>query len=101
MLNRQSRKGSLSLEAALVLPVILLLLLSFLGLQSAITAEIKLKGALDRTAAELALLSPMAQAVGPILADNDASNGTGHDGESVSGTPLIDDLEHVVGEIIP
>lgn len=101
MATRQSRKGSLSLEAALVLPVILLLLISFLGMQSAITAEIKLKGALDRTAAELALLSPLAQAIGPILAESDASTVDSTQGESAGGTILIADLEQAVGEIIP
>lgn len=115
MVTRKSRKGSLSLEAVLVLPVILLLLISFLGMQSAITAEIKLKGALDRTAAELALLSPLAQAIGPILAESDERSVDGDEGsrvddassvdgvqsEPADGTTLIDDLEQVVGEIIP
>ena len=69
-----SRYGSLSLEAALVLPVILLLLVAFLAMQSAVTAEIKLKGALDRTAAELALLSPLAQVIEPILSEGSLSD---------------------------
>lgn len=107
MVARQSRKGSLSLEAALVLPVILLLLISFLGMQSAITAEMKLKGALDRTAAELALLSPLAQIVVPVLAENDVnkaageSGETGEAGDANSRLILLDDLEQIVGEIIP
>ena len=90
----QSRQGSLSLEAALVLPVILLLLVAFLVMQSAVTAEIKLKGALDRTAAELALLSPLAQAIEPILSDSSLP-------QSSEKPAMVGELEALVRAIIP
>ncbi|MDD2442228.1 MAG: hypothetical protein PHG76_08940 [Eubacteriales bacterium] len=65
------RRGSISLEAALFLPLVLLLLFFLLSQIVAVTARIKLQGALARTAAELSLLSPAArlaeEAAGDIL----------------------------------
>lgn len=78
----------------MVLPVILILLVAFLAMQSAVTAEIKLKGALDRTAAELALLSPLAQVIEPILSDGSLS-------ESENEPVLVGQLEDLVRTIIP
>lgn len=53
------RRGGLSLEAAVILPVVLLAAGIVVWLLQGIEAEIKLKGALDRTAAELSLISPL------------------------------------------
>ena len=53
-----NKRGGLSLEAAVVMPFILLLTASMIVGIRCIEAEIIIKGALDRTAAELALLTP-------------------------------------------
>ena len=66
---KSGRRGGLSLEAALVLPFILLLACLAAWLLQAIGAEIKLKGALDRTAAELSLLSPICELLNQAGAD--------------------------------
>lgn len=87
------RRGSISLEAALVLPGVLLLLWFFLGLLLADTAEIKLKGALDRTAAEISMISPLAR----ILENTPKTSGQPDDGQSASTA----DLEQLVGELFP
>ncbi len=58
--NLPQKAGSSSLEAVLVLPLLLLLLFFMLGQVLAVTAKIKLQGALWRTADELALLGPAA-----------------------------------------
>lgn len=55
----RARQGGIALEAALIMPLVLMLLTLSLGLLAAAAAESKLKGALDRTAAELSLLSPL------------------------------------------
>ncbi|MEA4888222.1 MAG: hypothetical protein VB070_01970 [Clostridiaceae bacterium] len=61
-LNRPgSRQGSLSLEAALIMPGVIMLIWFFISLMNGVMAEIKLKGAMDRTASELSLLSPLIQ----------------------------------------
>ena len=56
-----SARGSISLEAALFLPLVLLLLFFLLSQIVAVSARLKLQGALARTAAELSLLGPAAQ----------------------------------------
>lgn len=53
------KKGTLALEAALALPLILLLVAQMISLVLTARLEIQLQGALDRTAAELSLLSPL------------------------------------------
>ena len=61
------KKGGLCLEAALILPMVLLLVGTLVGVILTVETEIKLKGALDRTAAELSLASPLCE----LLAQND------------------------------
>jgi len=56
--KRSCRHGSLALEAALLLPVILVLLLSLLMAIDAIRQEIMIRNAMDQVASELALVSP-------------------------------------------
>ena len=56
----RSRNGSVCLEAALTLPIVLLLGWFLLSQLIAVTAEIKLAGAVRRTAAELSLAGPAA-----------------------------------------
>jgi len=57
--NLRSCRGSLSLEAALVLPLTLVFGLALLTLLQCSVCEIKLKSSLDRTAAEVSMLSPL------------------------------------------
>lgn len=92
--RRRSERGSVSLEAALVLPGVLLLIWFFLGLLIADTAEIKLKGALDRTAAEISLLSPLARLLEYTPTD------TGAQADGCEDTNAAD-LEQLVGELFP
>jgi hypothetical protein len=54
-------RGSISLEAVLVLPVLLIICWFMLSQIIAVTAEIKLGGAVRRTAAEMSLLGPAAR----------------------------------------
>ncbi len=58
-----TKRGGLALEAAIVMPIMLVTLTTLLALQAGLTAEIKLKGALDRTAAEISLLVPLCDLV--------------------------------------
>ena len=55
----KSRHGAIVLEAALVMPLIMLLLIGMLSLQASLTAEIKLRSAMAQTAAEISLLIPL------------------------------------------
>lgn len=55
------KRGGICLEAALILPIVLLLAGTLVGVILAVETEIKLKGALDRTAAELSLVSPICE----------------------------------------
>ena len=59
----KNRRGGLALEAAIVMPLVMFTLTSLLALQAGLTAEIKLKGALDKTAAEISLLVPLCDLV--------------------------------------
>ena len=56
---RVSRKGSLALEAALTVPLFLVVLLTLVSAIISIQAEMRLKTAADRTAAEISLLPPI------------------------------------------
>ena len=102
-----SKQGSLSLEAALVMPVVLLMLWSFLAMLSALTAEIKLKGALDRTAAELGLISPLTRAIESIADEIQNDRLSEEDGARSREIPeigtdaRITELEGVVRAIMP
>ncbi len=53
------RRGGMCLEAAIIMPVVLMLITTLVSFLISIEMEIKLKGAMDRTAAELSLLSPL------------------------------------------
>ncbi len=55
----QKRKGSFALEAALAVPPLLLILLFLISMCLSVQAEMRLKTALDRTAAEISLLPPI------------------------------------------
>lgn len=91
-MNATRRKGSISLEAALVMPMVLLLTgLMIIGI-ICIEAEIKIKGALDRTAAELALITPVGHLLAnPVQAVRDTlESGLGDTG--ATSDSLIDDL---------
>jgi hypothetical protein len=90
-----NQRGSLSLEAALVVPVILLLTGSLIIGLICVESEIKVKGALDRTAAELSLISPVCQLFGKI-AFQAAEVKTGDD-----ETTWTDELNMIVSEILP
>ncbi len=70
---RASRQGSVALEAALVMPGLMLILALLLGLIAAPAAETELQVALDHTAAEMALLAPLADRLpfGGMTADPD------------------------------
>jgi hypothetical protein len=57
--RRRTKRGTLALETALAMPVILLLTAQMISLIWLARLEIRLQGALDRTAAELSLLSPL------------------------------------------
>ena len=61
VLNRRS--GSLSLEAAVVLPIVLLIIYGMISQITATTARIKLTGALERTADEISLSIPAVSTV--------------------------------------
>lgn len=58
--SKRRRHGSLSLEAAIVMPMTMLLLAGLIMVLLGIEADIKVKGSLDRTASELSLLGPAA-----------------------------------------
>lgn len=55
----RTRTGSFALEAALVVPVFLVILLFLVSTILSVRAEMRLKTAADRTAAEIALLPPI------------------------------------------
>ncbi|HAL74128.1 MAG TPA: hypothetical protein DCM45_03420 [Clostridiales bacterium] len=57
--NQRNCRGSLSLEAAIVLPLLLAFGFALLALLQCSVCEIKFKSALDRTAAEISMLSPL------------------------------------------
>jgi hypothetical protein len=59
--GRSGKHGSLALEAALTLPVMLVLTAQMISLVMLSQAEIVLAGALDRTAAELSLVCPLGE----------------------------------------
>ncbi|MDD3931756.1 MAG: TadE/TadG family type IV pilus assembly protein [Eubacteriales bacterium] len=61
VLNKRS--GSLSLEAAVVLPIVLLIIYGMVSQITATTARIKLTGALERTADEISLSIPAVSTV--------------------------------------
>jgi hypothetical protein len=56
--DRYERKGSMSLEAVLVLPMVLFLAFFMMSQILAVITEIKVSGALDKTASEFALIGP-------------------------------------------
>lgn len=56
-----NKRGGMSLEAALIMPLVLMLTVALVVALYCFEAQIKIKGALDRTAAELSLLSPACQ----------------------------------------
>lgn len=56
--GRYEKKGSMSLEAALIFPLVLLLAFFIISQILAVITEIKITGALDKTASEFALLCP-------------------------------------------
>ncbi len=53
------RRGSFALEAALTVPVLLVILLFMVSMLLSVQAEMRLKTAVDRTAAEISLLPPV------------------------------------------
>lgn len=61
MIDQNNKHGGLSLEAALIMPLVLMLTASLVVALYCFEAQIKIKGAMDRTAAELSLLSPACQ----------------------------------------
>lgn len=87
-----SKRGGISLEAALIMPMILLFVAAMvIGIQC-VEADVKIKGALDRTATELALLSP----AGRLLEDLDRQpNSENTAADAQSGSPLDDLLENI------
>lgn len=88
------RRGSISLEAVLVLPVLLLFCWFMLSQIIAATAEIKLGGALHRTAAEISLLGPAARLL-ETAGDNDAASSDPAAGKT------LQDVETVFATIFP
>lgn len=97
MNQRHSRTGSLSLEAALTLPWLLALGLCLLSAIQCIETEIKLKAALDRTAAEISLLSPAVNLAADLI------NSTGISDQVKPGerTEAEDLLNGVLNELFP
>lgn len=57
--NKWQKKGSLALEAALTMPLVLLITALFINVLTAYIAETRLKAAMDRTAQELSMLVPL------------------------------------------
>jgi len=89
------RGGSLSLEAAVVLPVVLWLGISLIWLLQDYQAEIKLKGALERVASELSLLSPACDALALLEQSGHASEVDSGVSDSPGG------ILPALGEMIP
>ncbi len=58
-LHVRRQRGSFALEAALALPPLLLTVLFLISMCMSVQAEMRLKTALDRTAAEISLLPPL------------------------------------------
>lgn len=70
MNNMINKRGGLSLEAAVIMPLVLMLTATLIVALYCVEAQIKIKGALDRTAAELSLLSPACQLIEEISFDD-------------------------------
>lgn len=87
-------RGSISLEAVLVLPFLLLITWFMLSQIIAVTARIKLSGALHRTAAELSLLGPAA-----CLIDQARQSGVRSDG--TEGGPDLAAVDAVLDLLCP
>lgn len=87
---RRSRRGSFALEAALAMPVVMLILALLLGLIAAPAAEMELVFALDQTAAEMALLAPLADHLSAVIPIPDPSP------DRVTDDRLISDLDAAI-----
>ncbi len=87
-INFRRKAGGISLEAALVMPVILLVTGIMIIQIICFETEIKIKGALDRTAAEISLLSPACQ----LLEQIDLLGG---------GPQQTSELDKIINEISP
>jgi hypothetical protein len=95
--NLRNSRGSLSLETAIVLPLLLSVGIALLGILQCHVCEIKIKNALDRTAAEISLLSPVI-----FLADESGISAAyrGLPGEVVKSDSIVL-LNQLLGELFP
>lgn len=83
MLSKNNRKhASIALEAALVMPVVLLMTAQWISLVLLVNVEMRLQGALDKTAAELSLLSPLCGFLEGRSAENEESAGDSAAGQT-------------------